>query len=146
MVAGGVAILAAAWRPADPLDAVARQWIRTVVVACSLALVFEDVRDTGGDRAVGRRTAALVLGAWPVRLWFAALLTAIPVVAHILLFAPTGADPARIALCDAALATAGRVPAVRALVLRHRDPDRVTYQLYIVSYVVVLSAGPVLWS
>lgn len=146
MVGGTVAQLGAAWQVVSPLDTTTWQWILTIAFSCNFALIYEDVRDMEGDRAIGRRTPALVLGAWPIRIWFSVLMAGIPPLLHFLLFAPTGAPPWRVALCDTAVAAACWTAAARALLLRRTAADRVTYQLFILSYATALTAGPILWA
>ncbi|MFE3114294.1 UbiA family prenyltransferase [Kitasatospora indigofera] len=146
MIISTVAQLAAAWQVVSPIDTTALLWILLIPFVFSLALPFEDVRDMAGDRAIGRRTPALILGHWPVRIWFAALLAGIPVLLHYALFLPTGASPGRTAVCDALVATACWLPAVRALTLRHTAADRITYQMLILAYVTTMMTSLILWA
>ncbi|MET9644805.1 UbiA family prenyltransferase [Streptomyces syringium] len=145
MVMGTVAQLCGAWQAVSPIDTTVTQWITIITIVYALALLFEDIRDMEGDRAIGRRTPALVLGAWSIRIWFASLMLITPPLFHFSLYAPTSAAPWRIAVCDLALAATCWTSAIRGLLLRHTRADRVTYQLYMASYVVALLAGPVLW-
>ncbi|MFC5183478.1 UbiA family prenyltransferase [Actinomadura harenae] len=145
MILSTVAQLAAAWQSVAPIDSTAGWWILIIPVLFCLALPFEDVRDMAGDRAVGRRTPVLVLGEWPLRIWFAGLLACIPFALHYALYLPTRAPGPRILFCDMALAIACWTPALRALLLRNTAADRLTYQLLITAYVITMLTGPVLW-
>lgn len=124
MIAGVAAQLAAAWQLVTPIDAIGTRWIVLLATIFPAALIFEDVRDMPGDRADGRCTPALVLGPWPVRIWFASILTAIPVLVHFVLFIQTAADPWRIALCDISLTTVSWTAAIRALAMTTVKADR----------------------
>ncbi|MFF9150311.1 hypothetical protein ACF1BN_36255 [Streptomyces sp. NPDC014861] len=141
---GTVAQLAAAWQVVSPLDTTTWQWILAIALSYCFALIYEDVRDMEGDRAIGRRTPALLVGPWPIRIWFSALMAGIPPLLHFLLFAPIGAAAWRIVLCDTMLAAVCWTAAVRALLLRHTAADRTTYQLYVLSYIIALATGPIL--
>ncbi|RSM98240.1 hypothetical protein DMB42_45410 [Nonomuraea sp. WAC 01424] len=88
LLAGTVAQLAAAWQLAGPVDATGWRWILVLAIAFNVPLRFEDVRDVDGDRRLGRITLPMVIGHWPVRLWFAASMIAFPVVVYLLLVAP----------------------------------------------------------
>ncbi|MGC0334412.1 4-hydroxybenzoate polyprenyltransferase [Streptomyces sp. SAI-170] len=145
MVVGTAAQLAAAWQCVAPLDGTAITWIAVIALAYPLALIYKDVRDMAGDQAAGRRTPALVCGAWAVRIWFSGIQAVMPVLLHVALFAPSGAAPWRLGLCSMGMAVACWIPAVRALLVRHPAGDRTTYQLFILSYAAALLAGPILW-
>lgn len=141
------AMLAASWQVVAPLDATAVLWIATIIPPYSLALIYEDVRDMAGDRAIGRRTPALVVGEWPIRIWFAAFTLGIPVLLHFVLFAPAETSaPWRVAVCDVILAAMSWTCAARALLLHHHKADRLTYQLFILSFATALSTGAILWA
>ncbi|XVQ11615.1 UbiA family prenyltransferase [Spirillospora sp. CA-255316] len=146
MLIGTVAQLAAAWQVVAPIDATVAVWLAAVAVPFVLALVFEDLRDMPGDRAIGRRTPALVLGEWPIRIWFATLVAAIPVLLHFLIYVPTGAPGWRIVLVDLIIAGMCWGAAVRAVLLRNTTADRRTYQLFIAAYAASLTAAPILWA
>ncbi|MEW9551206.1 UbiA family prenyltransferase [Nonomuraea sp. NPDC050783] len=146
-MAAGVAQLAVSWQVVSPLDGTAWRWFLTIGATYPLAIIFEDLRDVEGDRAVGRRTPALVLGAWPVRVWFAVLMGIFPVLGHLLLFAPTGAPFWRIVLVDSLYAAMCWATGARALLFRHAAADRITYQMFITGcYPTVLISGLILWS
>ncbi|GGV55498.1 UbiA family prenyltransferase [Streptomyces spectabilis] len=144
MLAGTGAQLAAAWQLVAPLDAVAWHWVLILVVGFNLPLMFEDVRDMDGDARIGRRTLPLLIGHWPVRIWFALIMAALPLVLHIMLFAPTNAGPIATATCTLSTTALSWTAAVRALLLRHVKADRITYQLYTFTYAAALACGSVL--
>lgn len=109
-------------------------------------LIFEDVRDMAGDSAADRRTLALMLGEWPIRVWFATIMALIPVLAHVFLFHSVGAETWRVVLCDGSVSAVCWTTVVRSLTMRSVKSDRVTYQLFIFSYIVILSCGCLLWA
>ncbi|KAF2167168.1 hypothetical protein M409DRAFT_22596 [Zasmidium cellare ATCC 36951] len=146
MSMGIAAQLSQAWQLVAPIDAVGRQWITFMTVAYPPPLIFEDVRDMKGDDAAGRRTLALMLGEWPVRIWFAVIMGFMPVMVHVFLFSLVGAEIWRIVLCDSFVAVICWTTVVRSLTMRSVKADRATYQLFIFSYVVVLSCGCILWA
>ncbi|MGP3683163.1 UbiA family prenyltransferase [Streptomyces sp. IBSNAI002] len=88
MLLGTIAQLAAAWQLVGPIDRTGWTWVLTVSIGFNLALIFEDVRDMDGDRRIGRRTLALMLGHWPVRIWFFVVMVCLPAFLHGYLFAP----------------------------------------------------------
>ncbi len=146
MALGLVAQLAAVWQVAGPIDGTAVLWLATLAALYVPPMPFEDIRDMAGDRAIGRRTPALMLGHWPIRIWFAAFMYALPLVSHFALFAPTGAPASRIAVCDIVVAAVCWTAGARALLLRNATADRTTYQLFTMSYVLTLATGALLWS
>lgn len=146
VIAGPLACLGAGWRIVGPFDPTILTGIVALSVALTLTLPFEDIRDMAGDRAMGRRTPPLMLGEWPIRIWFAAWALAMPVAAHFFLFAPTDAAIWRVLLCDVALAALSWTAAIRALTRRGRTADRVTYQIYIASFLVTVASGLILWT
>ncbi|MGW2598840.1 UbiA family prenyltransferase [Streptomyces klenkii] len=146
MMAGTLAQLTATWQTVSPLDSTAWRWITFITVLYPLALVYEDIRDMAGDRTIGRRTPALVLGPRPIRIWFAGLLTGTPVLAYLIVFAPTGASAFRTTACGALFTAICWTCATRALLLRRTAADRLTYQLFILSYALYLAAGVILWA
>lgn len=145
ILAGTIAQLAAAWQLAGPLDPVGWSWILVIGVGFTLALPFEDVRDMAGDRAIGRRTLALTVGPWPVRVAFAIVMTAFPIGVFLLLFQHSPAGPASVAVCTVAVTALSWTAAARSLLLHTVRADRHTYLLYSAVYCAVLaSAVPLL--
>lgn len=145
MITGVTAQIGCTWQLVQPLDQTAWRWVAVLALIYPLGLVFEDVRDMAGDREIGRRTPALVFGHWPIRVWSASIAVAIPFIAHLLLFGPADVSEWRIVLSDLIVATACWTFAIRAVLLRNHPADRVTYQLYILSYVLVIGMGSILW-
>ena len=146
MALGIVSQLSQASRLVAPIDGTGRKWLGFMVIAYVPPLIFEDVRDVPGDKAIGRRTFAIMLGELPVRIWFATILALMPLLAHLYLFSPEMTSAFRLAICDIAVALSCWIAAVRSLSLRNVAADRVTYQLYIFTYIVVLGCGVVLWA
>lgn len=146
MAAGVGSQLAQAWQLVTPIDRVGRQWILFMAIAYPPPLIFEDIRDMAGDEVAGRRTLALLLGDLPIRVWFAAIMTVMPWLAHVLLSLPTAAERWRILLCSSLVTMVCWTTVIRSLALRTVNADRITYQLFIFSYIVVLCSGCVLWA
>ncbi|MHA6803657.1 UbiA family prenyltransferase [Salinifilum ghardaiensis] len=126
--------LAISWELVAPLDRFAVTWILVAGVGWTVALHYEDVRDMDGDRAAGRRTFPLLIGAWPVRIWFTAVLLVLPMVQHMVLWASSGAGLWRILLADALVFVPCWVSAYRSLRWRGPRADAVTYQVYCTVY------------
>jgi 4-hydroxybenzoate polyprenyltransferase len=141
MSLGIVAQLAAAWQLVGPLNRTGWTWILVLMLCVSLVMRFEDVRDIEGDRRIGRRTIPMVIGHWPVRIWFALVYTAVPVVLHIMLFAPRHPGRLALAVCDAAMLALCWSAALMVLLFRTRRADRTSYQLYCASYCLALLCG-----
>ncbi|WP_171076248.1 UbiA family prenyltransferase [Streptomyces sp. YIM 121038] len=144
MQLGIITQLAAAWQLVAPLDTTAWAWVLVTGVGYNLAMIYEDVRDMEGDRSIGRRTLPLIVGHWPVRIWFAAVMTALPLALHHWLFAPSNARPALIAACTLTVTGMNWYAALRSLVIRNARADRITYQLYGLAFGVTLTCGLVL--
>jgi 4-hydroxybenzoate polyprenyltransferase len=87
-----VVVPAYGWQLSAPLDATAWTWIAIFSVYFTLAFIYEDVRDMDGDRAVGRRTPALVFGPTFVRRWFATIIVTLPFVVYFGLARASGAE------------------------------------------------------
>ncbi|MGW8953935.1 UbiA family prenyltransferase [Streptomyces sp. NPDC055709] len=138
---GLVAQLAAAWRIAAPLDTVAWSWVLTLAVAFLAPMPFEDVRDMDGDRRIGRRTLALSVGHWPVRIWFAVTMTALPLALYLLLFRTSHAAPVTLAVCTTVVTITCWSVAIRSLLFRTASADRTTYLVYTFAYCEVIACG-----
>ncbi|MEV7189515.1 UbiA family prenyltransferase [Kitasatospora sp. NPDC093102] len=141
MVLGTLAQLAAAWELVTPLDGEGWRWVLVVTAACNLPMCFEDVRDMAGDRRIGRRTLPLMLGHWPVRIWFALNMAALPATLHVLLFSHGHAGQAVVLGCDALVAVPAWTAGARSLLRREARADRVTYLLFTGIYAVILSCA-----
>lgn len=144
MLVATAAQLGAAWSLAAPLDQTGWRWILVITLGFVPALGYEDVRDMEGDRRVGRVTMPLLVGAWPVRIWFATITFALPAVLHLLLYAPSGAGTLRIAACDVIMAGLCWLSGGRALLMRTTAADRVTYQIFVLAYCASLATAIVL--
>jgi 1,4-dihydroxy-2-naphthoate octaprenyltransferase len=141
MILGTIAQLAAAWQIVAPLDSVGWSWVLVLAITFNLPLPFEDVRDMDGDRRIGRRTLALLIGHWPVRIWFAITMTALPITLHLLLLAPSHAGVFAVVACDTAIVALSWTAAARSLLLRTVPADRVTYLLGTFTYCVAMGCG-----
>ncbi|MFG3134059.1 UbiA family prenyltransferase [Streptomyces tendae] len=143
-IAGASAPLATGWQVTAPFDAIAWTWLGFMALYFPLALIYEDVRDMEGDRAVERRTLALVLGPKFVRRWFATLVLLLPLVFYFV--------PARLSdagdwpgiVCAAVLAMPSWFCAVRALRLHKRAADHLTYQLFTLTWALTVATAPLL--
>jgi 4-hydroxybenzoate polyprenyltransferase len=132
------------WQVVAPLDGTAWRWIGCVAVYFTLALIYEDVRDMEGDRIVGRRTLALVIGPTFVRYWFAALMALLPFVFSFVLARPSGAADWKGLTSAAVIGALSWTCAARALLRRERHADRITYQLFYVVWALTLATAPLL--
>jgi 4-hydroxybenzoate polyprenyltransferase len=139
MLAGILAQLGAAWTIAGPLDRTAWTW--TLTVAFNLPMRIEDVRDMKGDRSTGRTTLPLIIGHWPVRIWFAFVSLLLPLVTHLLLFAPADPSPLTLITCDAIMIIMNGAAAALALYPRSPIADRIGYQIHCLTYCAVLACG-----
>ncbi|WP_156365143.1 UbiA family prenyltransferase [Sciscionella sediminilitoris] len=144
MVLGVCAQLAGGWSIAHPLDGTGWRWVLGCALLFVLPLPIEDIRDIEGDRAIGRRTLALVLGARPVRAWFIVMMLAWPVLAWLLLFRDSGAAPAVIAVITAVFTALCWGTAAHAALHRGRRGDRIDYQLYSVAQLALVASALVL--
>jgi 4-hydroxybenzoate polyprenyltransferase len=139
--------LLAAWQLAGPLTESALAWI-TLSTSYLLLIFLQDLRDTGGDRLVGRRTIPLVLGDQGARLVAVTLLALAPPVTSgvqiLLLGIP--ASPVIVGWSMANYAVNWSL-AGRLLLRRSAKSDHLTYKIYIrVGFSVLLLSGPLIWS
>ncbi|MET9644803.1 UbiA family prenyltransferase [Streptomyces syringium] len=144
MQIGIICQTAAAWQLVAPLDRTGWTWALTTGIGYNIAMIFEDVRDMDGDRRIGRRTLPLLIGHWPVRIWFAVVLSGLPFALYILLFAPSGADVTATAVCTLVVTAMNWTVAARSLLRRNKRADRATYQLYGLAFGATLGCGLVL--
>ncbi|ASF12196.1 hypothetical protein NBRGN_101_00070 [Nocardia brasiliensis NBRC 14402] len=144
MCIGTFAQLAAAWQLVGPIDSTGWWWILTLTIAFNLPLRFEDVRDMEGDRRAGRKTLPLLIGHWPVRIWFTIIMSLIPLALHRLLFAPSPAGPGLVMICDIAVAAVAWTAATLAVSVRNSKVDRISYLLHNTTYVAAIGCGAVL--
>jgi 4-hydroxybenzoate polyprenyltransferase len=143
-VSGSSMPIAYGWQVVAPIDGTGWTWIGFVTVYFTLALIYEDVRDMEGDRIVGRRTLALVIGPTFVRYWFAALMALLPFVFYVVLARPSGAADWKGLTSAAVIGALSWTCAARALLRRERHADRITYQLFYVVWALTLATAPLL--
>jgi 4-hydroxybenzoate polyprenyltransferase len=144
-ISGSITQLATGWSVVAALDSTAWTWIVTISIYLPITCVYEDVRDTEGDHAVGRRTAPLVFGPTPIRWWFALLALLLPLVVYVLLVHPARAALWRELLTLGPITILAWWCAARALAYRNTRADRLTYQLFTLTWAMCLAAAPLLW-
>jgi 4-hydroxybenzoate polyprenyltransferase len=143
-LAGSLLLTASGWQLLAPLDGTAWRWIGFVTVYFVLAMIYEDVRDMEGDRSVGRRTPALVIGPTFVRCWFATFMVLLPFLFYVTLARPSGAAAWKCLTSAAVIGALSWTCAARALLRRERGADRLTYQLFLVVWTLTLATAPLL--
>jgi 4-hydroxybenzoate polyprenyltransferase len=89
------------------------------------------VRGHLGDRAIGRRTLALTVGPWPVRIWFAAVTAVLPAVLYLLLYRHSHAATPVILTCSAVVAALSWTTTVAMSLRLLCAPRRVQPALYL---------------
>ena len=141
MIAGILSQLAMAWTLAGPIDHTGWTWILTLTIVFNLPMRIEDVRDMDGDQRIGRTTLPLIIGHWPVRIWFVAVSLVLPLAIHILLFAPTRHPAPGTAICDALMIVTNWSAAALTLYPRTPRTDRIAYQLHCIAYCAVLACA-----
>lgn len=146
VISGAFTQLGTGWQVVAPLDPTAWRWILTISLFMPLACVYEDIRDMPGDRAVGRRTPAIMWGARAVRLWFVALTLALPAVCFVLLIEPAHASLLRTSASVTLLCLLSWTCAARAIRRTDSTADRITYQLFTLTWAAVLATASLLWS
>jgi 4-hydroxybenzoate polyprenyltransferase len=143
-LSGALVLTASGWQLLAPLDGTAWRWIGCVGVYFVLTMIYEDVRDMEGDRIVGRRTPALVIGPTFVRCWFATSMVLLPFVFYVVLARPSGAADWKGLTSAAVIGALSWTCAARALLRRERGADRLTYQLFLVVWALTLATAPLL--
>lgn len=141
MVAGTIAQMAAAWQMVGPIDATGWRWILSVsLILGGIAITIQDLRDTSGDRATGRRTLPLALGEHATRRLLSTVMATVPLPLAALLYLPTGVNAAT-GTCTALTTAASWIIAAR--ILRRNSPteDHRTYMLFTYLYCLVLASG-----
>jgi 4-hydroxybenzoate polyprenyltransferase len=138
---GAIVQLAAVWHQVAPPDTTAWRWILTLAVLfAGLGLHLVDLRDLHGDRAIGRRTFPVILGETTSRRYLASVMTALPAVLYLVLYAPQADRPAALP-CTAAVTILSWTVAHRVITQRTPAADRTTYTLYTALYCLVLASG-----
>jgi 4-hydroxybenzoate polyprenyltransferase len=144
MLSGTVLQLAAAWQLVTPIDATGWRWIIVLAIAFNLPLRFEDIRDVEGDKKLGRITLPMLIGEWPIRIWFALTVAAVPFALHVLLYTHSSAGRWQIWICDAVMASICWAAAIRSLTIQGYRADRITYLLYTFAYCASTASGAVI--
>lgn len=144
MLVGAIAQLGCFWQLVGPIDTTGWTWILVLAITFNLALRYEDIRDIDGDRELGRTSLPILIGHWPVRLWFAIVMAAMPIALHVMLFAPSTAPRPVVLACAAVIAAMSWTCTVRSLALRTTVADHHTYMLYTLVYPASLACGAVL--
>lgn len=130
MFVGTLAQLAGSWAIVQPLDGAVWWWVLVVSALFPIALPIEDVRDTAGDLACGRRTLALRWGPERVRGLFVGLMVLWPCIVHVLLFSRSGADWSAVRTMTGMFAALCWVTAVQTARDRSRRGSRRAFTLY----------------
>lgn len=140
MGGGVVAGLIPAWEFAAPLTITATRWI--VVLACVVMLLvaIQDLRDTAGDRAIGRRTFPIVFGDWTTRLTLGVGFALLPVAVSWALMAPAGLSWPML-MCNAALTALSLLISARVLLYRTCHADHYTYTLFTYWYCCAMASA-----
>lgn len=143
MSIGVVAGLAPAWELAAPPTAEAWRWI--VFLACVILplIATQDLRDTSGDRAIGRRTFPIVFGERATRLMLGVGFALLPVAVSWVLIAPSMFNWQTL-LCNAGLTGLSLLIAVRVLLYHTRHDDQHTYKLFTYWYCCVMASAIVM--
>ncbi|WP_280405133.1 UbiA family prenyltransferase [Nocardia brasiliensis] len=145
MQTGLVAMYATAWGAVEPLNALMWRWMFFAGVLFVFPLIMEDLRDIKGDKIIRRRTPITLFGHWPVRIWSATWMFALPFIQHFALYAPSGASGHRIALCDCLVFSACWLIAYRLLRYRTPKQDAITYALFYVTFLLALTTLSILY-
>lgn len=143
-ISGAIASFATGWQVTAPLDTTAWIWIATTSLYFSFPMIYEDVRDMDGDRAIGRRTPALVWGEAFVRRWFATFMLSLPCVVYFALAFPSGAGDWRGVVSATVLGILSWICAARALLRHGRSADRFTYQLFCLTWGMTVATAPLM--
>lgn len=141
LVVGVLTQLAGSWEIAHPLDATGWRWVIVIALMGYLPLPIEDVRDMAGDRAIGRRTLALLCGAKPIRAWFTATMLSFPLVAYLLLFRVSGAAPTVLWATTAGFAAICWLTGLYVALNNTRHANRMAYILFSVMYLALVAAS-----
>lgn len=134
---GIVAQLGAAWELVRPLTPTAWQWAVVIGAAILVLVPVQDLRDMEGDRAAGRRTLPLVIGARTSRILLALGFGLLPLVVHQWLMRPLGLTQP-VVLTDLGLALVSLTISLRILVFRTPRADHWTYLLFTYWYCLTL--------
>jgi 4-hydroxybenzoate polyprenyltransferase len=139
MGVGVLSQLAAAWEIFSPMRPDAWRWIYTLSFAIFLLIPIQDLRDIGGDVAVGRKTFPIVFGEKVTRRYLASLFLLLPAVVHIALTAPS--DFLGKYAVELLLAVMSTLIAFRLIFFQSARSDHKTYRLFEQWYSVVLASS-----
>lgn len=143
MGVGVVAGLVPAWEFSAPLTVDAARWIVFLACAIMLLIATQDLRDTAGDRAIGRRTLPIVLGDWATRLMLGVGFALLPVAVSWALVVPAPLSW-QLMLCNAALTALSLLISARLLLYRTRRDDQYTYTLFTYWYCCTMASAIVI--
>lgn len=143
MSIGIVAGLAPAWELATPLTDDAWRWI--VFLACVILplIATQDLRDTAGDYAIGRRTFPIAFGVRATRLMLGLCFALLPIAVHYTLMTSTTGIWYML-ICNVALTGLSLLIAVRVLLCRTRQADQYTYKLFTYWYCCITASAIVI--
>jgi 4-hydroxybenzoate polyprenyltransferase len=140
MAIGVIAGLAPAWELVAPLTPDAWRWI--IFLACVILplIATQDLRDTAGDRAIGRRTFPIVFGELPTRIILCCCFTLLPVVVYVSLMLPARNSWGAM-LCTIVLTILSLSIAARIVLCRSRQADHCTYTLFTYWYCCIMASA-----
>lgn len=140
---GVVVGLVPAWEFAAPLTITAVRWIVFLACAVLLLIATQDLRDTAGDRAIGRRTFPIIFGDWTTRLTLGMGFALLPVAVSWALMAPARLSGPML-MCNAALTALSLLISARVLLCRTRSADQYTYTLFTYWYCCAMASAIVI--
>jgi 4-hydroxybenzoate polyprenyltransferase len=126
---GVVAELAPAWELVTPLTEDAGRWILFFACALLPLIATQDLRDIGGDHAIGRKTFPIVFGERPTRIMLSVCFVLLPIALHTLLMDHTSGFW-HVFLCTIGLSGISLWIAARLLLYRTHQADQRTYMLF----------------
>jgi 4-hydroxybenzoate polyprenyltransferase len=142
MAVGVICGLAPAWELVAPLTPDAARWILCLACIILPLIATQDLRDTAGDRAIGRRTVPIVFGELPTRIMLCCCFTLLPLVVYFSLMVNVqhvwGALLSTIVLSILSLKIA-----VRVILFRSRQADQRTYMFFTYWYCCITASAVV---
>lgn len=140
---GTIVLLAPAWLLGGPLHSEAWRWVLVVSIAFAATLHLQDLRDTDGDRLVGRQTLPIAVGMFRARVLIALAIASLPIAIHFTLFQFPSSTTS--ITTELVLGATNLLVALRTLLMRNPKADHKTYMLHTYWFcMVVASAGLVL--
>lgn len=140
MSIGIIAQLAAAWQIVGLLTKIAWSWIFVSAVIIFPLVSIQDLRDMPGDIVNRRKTLPLVIGEYPTRFITCLFFVFLPLLIHVILFAPTNYNFA-IVLCEIILALVSWLIAFRLISYRTLEADSKTYSLFTYWYCLEIASS-----